>query len=363
MRRSRRPLADDGVFGAVLSAAAHCTTLEAMEKRYQVFVSSTFTDLIEERRAVMQALLELDSIPAGMELFPAADEDAWTLIQQVIDDCDYYLVILAGRYGSMDAAGVSYTEKEYDYAVAAGKPVLAFLHGDPESIPVRFTDRDPQVQAKLAAFRAKVRSTKHCRFWTSADELGTAVTTSYARLIKAHPAEGWIRSRYMKTAEDAEKMARLLEQVHTLEKELEALRRLGVAETRGLAQGADPVRLEFEGDQDETVSVDTTWNDVFAVVGQACLHLPDQEQVGSALSRHWEETEHGRPTSRCLEMIQAQFFCLGLIRFASRLQHGYAMPAPGGGFERPEYVAVLWELTEYGRFQLGELIGVRRPAA
>ena len=83
-----------------------------MEKRFQVFVSSTFQDLIEERKAVMQALLFLDCIPAGMELFPASDDDQWTLIKSVIDDSDYYLVIIAGRYGSVDVAGVGYTEKE-----------------------------------------------------------------------------------------------------------------------------------------------------------------------------------------------------------------------------------------------------------
>ena len=70
-----------------------------MEKKYQVFVSSTYEDLQEERREVMQALLELDCIPCGMEFFPAANEDQWTLIKNVIDDCDYYLVIVGGRYG------------------------------------------------------------------------------------------------------------------------------------------------------------------------------------------------------------------------------------------------------------------------
>lgn len=58
-----------------------------MEKRYQVFVSSTFHDLVDERRAVMQALLELDCIPAGMELFPASTDTQWTLIERVIDNC------------------------------------------------------------------------------------------------------------------------------------------------------------------------------------------------------------------------------------------------------------------------------------
>lgn len=53
-----------------------------MEKRYQVFVSSTFLDLQEERQEIMQALLELDCIPSGMELFPAANEDQWSLIKK-----------------------------------------------------------------------------------------------------------------------------------------------------------------------------------------------------------------------------------------------------------------------------------------
>ncbi|MCX6381232.1 MAG: DUF4062 domain-containing protein, partial [Armatimonadetes bacterium] len=59
-----------------------------MDKRYQVFVSSTYQDLQEERQEVMHALLELDCIPSGMELFPAADEAQWSLIKKVIDDCD-----------------------------------------------------------------------------------------------------------------------------------------------------------------------------------------------------------------------------------------------------------------------------------
>ncbi len=84
-------------------------TLIAMDKRYQVFVSSTFTDLKEERAAVIQTLMEMDCIPAGMELFPAADEEQFEFIKKVIDDCDYYIIILGGRYGSVGANGVSYT--------------------------------------------------------------------------------------------------------------------------------------------------------------------------------------------------------------------------------------------------------------
>ena len=85
-----------------------------MNKKYQVFVSSTFMDLIDERQEVMQALLELDCIPVGMELFPAADEDQWTLIKGLINDCDYYVLIIGGRYGSLGPSGKSDTQMEYE---------------------------------------------------------------------------------------------------------------------------------------------------------------------------------------------------------------------------------------------------------
>lgn len=72
-----------------------------MQKKYQVFVSSTYQDLIDERKEVTQALLESNCIPTGMELFPASSRMQWEIIKSVIDDCDYYLLILAGRYGSL----------------------------------------------------------------------------------------------------------------------------------------------------------------------------------------------------------------------------------------------------------------------
>ncbi|MDP9906071.1 DUF4062 domain-containing protein [Arthrobacter bambusae] len=127
-----------------------------MDRRYQVFISSTYTDLAEERREVIQALLEMDCLPAGMEMFPATNEEQWTLIQQVIDESDYYVVIVGGRYGSTTPEGISYTEKEYDYAVDIGKPVLGFVHAKPDEIALGKSQ--PEMKAQLDAFRAKVMS-------------------------------------------------------------------------------------------------------------------------------------------------------------------------------------------------------------
>src|SRR5258705_144585 len=145
-----------------------------MDKRYQVFVSSTYADLQDERQEVMQALLELDCIPAGMELFPAANEDQWSLIKKVIDDCDYYLVIVAGRYGSLGPDGRSFTEMEYRYAVEQGKPVIGFLHKEPESLPSNRCEQSPEGKERLGEFSGLVKQ-KMCRFWDSPADLGSQV--------------------------------------------------------------------------------------------------------------------------------------------------------------------------------------------
>lgn len=151
------------------------------DRRYQVFVSSTYEDLHQERQEVMQALLELDCIPAGMELFPATDDDQWTLIKRVIDECDYYIVIIGGRYGSIGPKGVSYTEQEYRYAVDTGKPVIAFLHKDPAQIPAGKSETKPESLVKLNEFRDLAQK-KVCKYWDSPSDLGSAVSRSLVRL-------------------------------------------------------------------------------------------------------------------------------------------------------------------------------------
>jgi hypothetical protein len=100
-----------------------------MEKVYQVFVSSTYEDLISERNEVLRVLLKHDCFPSGMELFYAADEDQLSIIKRVIDEIAFYVLIVGNRYGSIySKTGVSFTETEYDYAVSQGIPVLAFIN-------------------------------------------------------------------------------------------------------------------------------------------------------------------------------------------------------------------------------------------
>ena len=158
------------------------------DKRYQVFVSSTYDDLQDERKEVMQALLELDCIPAGMELFPASSEDQWSLIKRVIDDCDYYILIIGGRYGSVGPDGISYTQMEFEYALKTGKPIISFVHKNPASIPTGKSEQTDEGKKKLEEFK-KLAEKKLVKFWETSAELGSVVSRSMVKLMKNFPAE------------------------------------------------------------------------------------------------------------------------------------------------------------------------------
>lgn len=167
-----------------------------MEKRYQVFVSSTYEDLKEERASVMQTLLELNCIPTGMELFPASDDDSITFIKKIIDDCDYYIVIVAGKYGSVNKRGISYTELEYNYAIKTKKPIAAFVIDDPKKLPAYKYENDYDRRIKLEKFRDKLQK-KLYKKWKTADGLSKGVSTSILSLIKSRPSHGWIKANFL----------------------------------------------------------------------------------------------------------------------------------------------------------------------
>ena len=210
-----------------------------MEKRYQVFISSTYTDLRKERRDVMRALLEMDCFPAGMELFPAADADPWTLIKRVIDYCDYYIVILAGRYGSLGPDGKSFTQLEYEYAVSQKEPVIAFLHEDPGEIPADNIKIDPKRVKKLDDFRRHLVEEKAVRYWTTSERLVSVVSWSLIKLIKEKPATGWVKADSVASQEATQEILDLKRQVEELQHEIERLNVEATKESKCLAQGKD----------------------------------------------------------------------------------------------------------------------------
>ena len=191
-----------------------------MNKKYQVFVSSTYNDLKEERQAVIQVLLKMGFIPVGMEQFPASNMGQMEYIEMMLDSCDYYLLILAGKYGTIDTKdGIGYTEKEYNYAIEKGIPVMSFLFRDIDKLERKQCEKDAKKAKLLKAFRGKISKNKMVDFYDDIGSLTTAVATAVHFCVQHYPAKGWVRGDNADGAAELEKAVEKYLEEHTATKE------------------------------------------------------------------------------------------------------------------------------------------------
>ncbi len=165
-----------------------------MEKKYQVFISSTYEDLKDERRLVQEAILEKKMIPRCMETFSPSDKSQWEIIEKVIEECDCFFLILAGRYGSYDNIDkIGFTEKEFDYAVRLNKPIYAFLHKNIEQLPLEKSETNSTMRQKLKKFRKKAETDRYVGFWVNPYELKAQAINALNNFIDSNPTGGWIQ--------------------------------------------------------------------------------------------------------------------------------------------------------------------------
>ena len=190
-----------------------------MKKKYQVFISSTYKDLIEERAAVSQCLLDCTCIPVGMEQFPASEMSQLKYIRKILDDCDYYILILAGRYGSLDSDGISFTEREYDYAKSIGLPVMSFVIDDIGKLQADRCEDSDDGKKRLEAFREKVCTDALVKEYKSIDDLKYKVAVSLEKCIQDFPATGWVRASESDSNEDVSKQVKDYIEKHSISKE------------------------------------------------------------------------------------------------------------------------------------------------
>ena len=268
-----------------------------MDKRFQIFISSTFVDLLEERQSVLKAILELDHMPAGMELFPASDDTAWELIKDVIDASDYYVLIVGGRYGSLDEEGLSYTEKEYRYALSTKKPVIPLLHKNPDNLPRDKTETEAGAWEKLKVFRSLVEKNHTYVYWKNSDELKSKVIVGLTSMIKRSPAVGWVRANYVPSEASLKDILALKNRVTELEQELVEIRTSAPAGTEDLMQGDDPfeMKLHFNArHRGETswgsgkgysATITPSWNDVFSAISPVLINEATENDLHGEIKR------------------------------------------------------------------------------
>lgn len=328
-------------------------------KRYQVFVSSTYRDLPEARQAVLMTLLTMDCLPAGMELFGAVDEEQFEFIKSVIDDSDYYVLIIGGRYGTEAPDGKGYTEKEYDYAVKAKKTVLAFVHSAPGKLELDRSESEPEQRKKLETFKAKVMKGRLVEMWDNPEQLPGKLSVSLNKAFRTHPSIGWVRGDLVASVQALTELNDLRKAAEATRKEAEKLREEltralaipDVPNIAGLDEDFEITGHRVDGFSHSNWTRTASWRQIFRVVGPHLTgNITDQDARGILEREYAPKADsfgayNGVLSDSSLQTVKVQLVALKLVELAPS-------PAKKGA-------GLLWYLTPAGTQLVHELLVVR----
>jgi len=335
-----------------------------MNKRYQIFVSSTYADLKEEREQIIYELTKTGFIAVGMEQFRATDEEQMEYIRPLIDETDYYILIVKGRYGSLAPDGLSYTHKEYLYAREKKIPVLAFLYKDITELKYKEMDSQPELTAKLKEFRDELTSQRIVDFWETPEELIRKVKDSLNLLIRRRPGIGWIRGDQAmdpSVYKDLEAARRTIEELRSqlsvkTENDI-------VVFPNSVSHGSDTHRIAYASYLNEKIQgiieIKVSWDEIILFLAQFRYQKINEEsamydlfeflKINKLDTNDFEDTRVASPRSE-IETIRSQLEYLGLIA---------VIPSDFSTF-LPE---THWKITEKGRKYIGQLTAIRRNSA
>lgn len=312
-----------------------------MDKRYQVFISSTYQDLKEERKAIIESLLNAKYIPAGMEMFSASNDEQFKYIKKIVDDCDYYVLLIGGRYGSINpSTGLSFTEQEYEYAKEKKIPILVFLYDDPYNLSAE--KRDDENRELLSKFREKVSNNRLCKMWHTTSELVASVIISLGEEVADNPQLGWTRGSGQDVTELLVQINELRIEKNRLDNEILSLNTIigNIQKTDGLANGQDwytivgetkiPGRRKANGIPDNEyveTSIDLTWDDIFSLIGPYLISSVNYKNFCSiltdAINSKYETANFSIIKNDCIQTIKVQLQALGLIEYHTITEKGF----------------------------------------
>lgn len=335
-----------------------------IEKRYQVFISSTFSDLQEERLVLERALPSLGCLPVGLEAH-APGSSPLVAIRKMIDDCDYFIVLLGSRYGSLTPSGVSYMHMEYVYASTKQKPILVLVNEAPQRRPPEYQERTAEGRLKFNDFRQMLMKTTHS-VWSDARHLDQVIKRTIPALIKARPASGWVRATALANPEVEKELQVLRERVIELEQEREQMLSRQIQLVTPLAQGADPLDVTFRckayamGNLEEIPArTSLAWNDVFLAFAPHLSQMQTEEFMLARINERVQEValaevQKLKPKVHAVADVQVVPFSFNTIKVQFRTL-GFIRRQSKPGDNRQ-----WWQLTAQGEQQMASLLAVRK---
>ncbi|WP_438274525.1 DUF4062 domain-containing protein [Nitrobacter sp.] len=305
-----------------------------MNRVFQVFISSTYNDLRDERQAVSNTLAKAGYMPAGLEVLPATDQTQLDYIKRIIDRSDYFITIVGGHYGSLSHDGLNFSEGAFEYARSKDVPILAFLSETFEP--------DAGLKERLDAFKARLRTAGIVETWINESDLCMKVVMAVATAVNLKPRTGWIRGDQAIDPKVLQELERLRIENADFHQKLANLNR-GSTELV-LAGSVDSITVEFlvyrsEEGVPDIVSKSISLGDVFVGIYDQLLKSPSEayvrELVGYWYRQKFRMSDYWELGEKSATVIRDRLETMGLIRSRSII----------AGFSNH----IAWSVTEKGK--------------
>lgn len=341
---------------------------EIVSKKYQVFVSATCEDLREERQRLAEALLAAGCIPVGLDLCPHdAAAEQFNLAKALIDESDYYLILVGGRYGSLAPTGISYTHRELIYAQTKRKPMAALVHEHPEGLPADKRERNAEGQARLRDFKELVGRSTLVRPWSQIDDLRGGAQRLLAQLAKAYPSPGWVRGGQVSDINVTRENQELRRQVEALRKELEQGSVGRLVNPDVLARGTDLTNVQYNCNVYikgncvvSQAGTRMTWDTIFATLAPSMLNEVTEDQMRQALAARLADTALKDVVDQHRGAHAVRDIVISPVSFNTIKMHFRALGYIRKGTATGPGNQPTWQITPQGdQYMLG-LLAVRR---
>ncbi|MNY86824.1 hypothetical protein D3C78_30360 [compost metagenome] len=312
-----------------------------LDTRYQIFISTSGRDMQPERMVLSQTLVGMGFFAWGLEHRTPLTT---TLARRQIDECDYVILLLGSQYGEQAISGVSYLSLEYEYALSQAKPIIVFMHEQPENREIDLQETHPQLKDKFLAFRKKLlHEAEHIFYFKTPRELELAVRLNIPLMVEQHMGQGWVPAHQAQQLQDEIRLLR--SKISQLEQRLiEPSTQLNEVAPQDVFAFEYQIQAFQDGNFKELKRQrQMTWSQLLSVLAKRFETAVPEENFGICLNEYLNQAgleDARQELPRAHAVACAQINHKALFRIKNQMQsQGWIVPT------QTEQSYGLWKLT------------------
>lgn len=317
-----------------------------LDKRYQVFISTSGAEMQPERIILSQTLVGMGFFSWGLEQRTPLNT---AFARRQIDDCDYVVILLGSQYGEQSVSGVGYMHLEYIYAVTKQKPIIVFMHEDPASRDPSLHDTKPELQEKFKEFSQLLQQEADQVFcYRTLRDLEMAVRLNMPQMLERYPVSGWVRPQNTQALHD--EIDQLKAKVAQLERdggtrEVDPFLSLPKVSMHEVFSFEYRMHAYQDGNFKELkVQKRLTWAQLLAILGSTFINPTPEEFFSKRMNEYLNETglEDARaemPRAHAVARAQINIRALHSLKLQMR-QNDWIVPSG-----RDDRQRLLWQIT------------------